>query len=167
MKNVLAISGSIRTAATSERILRFIAQEYQKQLAVELYSGLDQLPYFNPDVETPSTVTAFLEKIKRADGVLICTPEYVFSLPGILKNALEWTVATTIFSDKPTGLIIASTSGEYAYKSLTLIMKTLGAKIDTPATLLIKGAKSKLDTQGNVIDEEAQQGIHQVMKSLF
>lgn len=167
MKSVLALSGSIRSASTSERILRFVAQHYRKQLVVEVYNGLDQLPHFNPDLVTPPIVTAFLEKIEQADGVLICTPEYVFSLAGALKNALEWTVSTTVFSDKPAGLIIASTSGEYAYESLLLIMKTLGAKINEESTLLIKGAKSKLNAQGNVIDEEARQGIHQIMKSFI
>ncbi len=56
----------------------------------------------------PEAVLAFRKQIAAADGVLICTPEYVFTLPGSLKNALEWCVSTTIFSQKPTGLITAS-----------------------------------------------------------
>ena len=167
MKNILAISGSIRTASTSERILRFIARHYQEQLAVAVYDSLAHLPYFSPDTATPPVVTDFLEKINRADGVLICTPEYVFSLPGVLKNALEWTVATTVFSDKPAALITASTSGEHAHESLTLIMKTLGATINEQSTLLIKGAKSKLNPQGDVIDEETQRNIDTLINALY
>ena len=167
MKNVLAISGSIRLASTSERILRFTAEHYREQLTVEVYDSLARLPYFNPDAETPPKVTDFLAKIERADGVLLCTPEYVFSLPGVLKNALEWTVATTVFSDKPVALITASTSGEHAHASLTLIMKTLGATMGESSTLLIQGAKSKLNNQGHVIDEEALSGIDLLIKSLF
>ena len=167
MKNVLAIPGSIRPASTSERMLRFIAGHYSEQLAVELYEDLAQLPYFNPDVKPPPIITNFLEKIERADGVLICTPEYVFSLPGVLKNALEWTVATTVFSDKPVTLITAAASGEHAHESLTLIMKTLGATVSASSTLLIKGAKSKLNDQGDVIDEEVRQNIHTLIQSLI
>ena len=167
MKNILAISGSIRSASTSERILRFIAEHYHEQLAVELYRDLALLPYFNPDRETPPVVTNLLSKIEQADGVLICSPEYVFSLPGVLKNALEWTVATTVLSDKPTALMIAATSGEHAHDSLTLILKTLGASIREEARLLIKGAKSKLNDQGDVIDEETRRNIHTLIQSLI
>ena len=71
----------------------------------------------------------FRKSIEEADAVLICTPEYVFSLPGILKNALEWTVSTTVFSDKPTALLTASSSGEKAHESLLLVMKTLGLSL--------------------------------------
>ena len=167
MKNVLALSGSIRTDSTSERILRFMAEHYREELTVEVYEDLARLPYFNPDTETPAGVTHFLEKIERADGILICTPEYVFSLPGVLKNALEWTVATTVFADKPTALIVASTSGEHAYESLTLIMETLGAAIHESSTLLIKGAKSKLNAQGHVIDQEARRGLDTLIQSFI
>jgi NAD(P)H-dependent FMN reductase len=54
---------------------------------------------------------AFRKKIEDADGVLICTPEYVYSLPGSLKNAVEWMVSTTLFTDKPAALITAASSG--------------------------------------------------------
>ena len=167
MKNILAIAGSIRTASTSNRILRFISEYYREQITVEVYEDLAQLPHFNPDTKTPPVVTSLLKKIEQADGIVVCTPEYVFSLPGVLKNALEWTVATTVFADKPTALIVASTSGEHAYKSLTLIMKTLGAAIHEPASLLIKGAKTKLNEQGHVSDEETRRGLDTLIQSLI
>ena len=167
MKNILAVSGSIRPASTSERLLRYVAQHYREYLTVDLYEDLSQLPYFNPDAETPATVADFIGRIERADGVLICTPEYVFSLPGVLKNALEWTVATTVFSEKPTALITAATSGEHAHESLTLIMQTLGATMSEQATLLIRGAKSKLNDQGHVSDQETQQAIHTLVQTLI
>jgi NAD(P)H-dependent FMN reductase len=91
--------------------------------------------------------------IEGAAGVIICTPEYVFSLPGILKNAIEWTVATTVFQDKPLAMIVASLSGEKAFESLDLIMTTVGAKMTPTSKLLITGAYSKLNKASNTLDE--------------
>ena len=121
-KKILAISGSIRKNSTNEFILKAIADLYRNELEVRVYNQIDQLPYFNPDLvkneqSVPKTVKEFYQLIEEADGVLICTPEYVFSLPGALKNALEWTVSTTVFSYKPFAFIVASASGEKAFDS--------------------------------------------------
>src|SRR5688500_10423432 len=113
MLTLLAISGSTRKNSSNERMLRAIAAQYSGQLEVEIYTRIDELPHFNPDATTgtlPPAVQELLAKIEQADGVLICTPEYVFSLPGALKNALEWTVATTVFSYKPVAFIVAAAS---------------------------------------------------------
>lgn len=142
-----------------------MGQRYS-DLAIEVYEGLAQLPYFNPDIETPRSVVDFINKIEQADAVLICTPEYVFSLPGVLKNALEWTVATTVFLNKPIATIIAASSGQHAHESLSLIMHTFGAIFNEQATLVIRGAKSKLSPQGDVIDEQTLNNVDRLMKSL-
>jgi chromate reductase, NAD(P)H dehydrogenase (quinone) len=92
--------------------------------------------------------------IQNADGVIICTPEYVFSIPSGLKNAIEWCIATTIFTDKPCGLITASASGEKGHEELQLIMKTVMVKFTDETTLLIQGVKGKFDEQGNLIDNK-------------
>ena len=98
----------------------------------------------------PEKVISFRNKIVEADGILLCTPEYVFSLPGSLKNALEWCVSTTIFSNKKTGLITASASGEMAHQQLLLIMKTLEADFEENKQLLIQGIRGKIDDAGKV-----------------
>lgn len=134
-----------------------------------LYTSLTQLPYFNQDVtddEVAPSVKHFRQAIEAADVVLICTPEYVFSLPGILKNALEWAVSTTVFSDKPTALVTASSSGEKAHESLVLVMKTLGVKTSDDACLWIPGVKSKLDAEGHVIDEALVTQLKKLVNAL-
>ena len=113
-KRIFAISGSTRSQSANLKLLHLIADWVEDRYDVEIFEGIAQLPHFNPDVdkdEAPLEVQALRTKISEADAVLICTPEYVFSLPGSLKNALEWMVSTTILSDKPTGLITASASG--------------------------------------------------------
>jgi len=148
-KKVLAVSGSTRKNSTNEIILKTIAGLYQDRLDIEIYNRIDELPYFNIDLDNdspPQSVKEFRQLIEGADGVIICTPEYVFSLPGALKNVLEWTVSTTIFSYKPFAFIVASASGEKAFESLDLIMKTLLQEpVKDNCKLLIKGGRGKIN----------------------
>ena len=169
-KKIVAISGSTRTNSTNESLLKVIANLYGEKLDVQIYNGLAELPHFNPDLDNetvPLNVKAFRDLIEKADGVIICTPEYVFSLPGSLKNAIEWTVSTTVFLEKPVALIVASGLGEKTYESLALIMNTVGAKIGDDARLLIQGTRSKLNGQGELTDESTLQSIHKLMNSFM
>jgi NAD(P)H-dependent FMN reductase len=86
-------------------------------------------------------------------------------LPGTLKNALEWTVSTTVFSDKPVAIIVASGLGEKTFESLNLIMRTLGARFGEQSTILIQGARAKLRSQ--TPDEDTRSNIDALMKSLM
>jgi chromate reductase len=155
-KNILAICGSTRQSSANGHIINAIAKRAKDDLNMSLYD-ITTLPFFNQDItneEVPFSVKDFRNAIAKADGVLICTPEYVFSLPGVLKNAIEWTVSTTVFSDKSTALITASSSGEKAHESLLLVMKTLGIKTSDELCLLISGVKAKLNSNGEVLDEK-------------
>jgi len=170
-RKVFAISGSTRAHSSNEVILKLIAGLYQDELDVHIYDQLARLPHFNPDVDddhVEQSVANFRALIDSADGVLICTPEYVFSLPGALKNALEWTVSTTVFSEKPFAFIVASGLGEKTFESLALIMNTiLQYKIDDDAKLLIQGARAKINSNGDVADPKVLQDIRQVVDALI
>lgn len=144
---------------------------YSDTLELVLFNRIDELPHFNPDLEKdglpPPSVAAFRQLIEDADGVLICTPEYVFSLPGALKNALEWTVSTTIFSFKPLAFIVASASGEKAFESLELIMKTLLQQpVNEQCKLLIKGGRGKINAEGQLTDDPILDEIKKVISAL-
>ena len=169
-KKILAISGSIRKNSSNESILQTIKDVYSETLDIQLYHGIAELPHFNPDPdieEIPLSVITFRELVDQADGVIICSPEYVFSLPAVLKNALEWTVATIVFSDKPVALIIASGLGEKALEQLILIMKTLQAKIGESATLILQGARSKINSYGKITDPKAIDEIDKLIHSFM
>lgn len=100
---ILAISGSTRSNSSNFKILKYISNYLKPNFEMEIFEDLESLPHFNPDLDTdnpPQEITSFRNKIRDADGVIICTPEYVFCLPGSLKNALEWCVSTTIFQTK-------------------------------------------------------------------
>ena len=105
----------------------------------------------------PAPVSNLREKLSQADGVIICTPEYAFGVPGALKNALDWTVSSDSFSGKPTTLITASTGGENAHEAMIKVLGAIDAKLSPETTLLIKFVRSKMDTNGNVTDPDTAQ----------
>lgn len=169
-KKILCISGSTKSRSTSLSFLQYIAHYFEGSLEVEIYNNIGELPHFNPELDhenLPKKVKCFRKKIEIADAVLFCSPEYVFSLPGSLKNAIEWTVSTTLFSNKPVAIIIAATVGEKAFESLGLIMTTIEAIVAETSKLLVKGAKGKLSPDGKINDEKTRKQIQKVVKSLI
>ena len=142
--NILAICGSTRAQSTNLSLIKAIKHLFLEQLEIEIYSGLSELPHFNPDLNDTKEVSLFKDKIKAASGVLICTPEYAMGVPGSLKNALDWTVASMEFSQKPVLLITASSSGEKAHASLLETLKVIEAIIPEECQLLISYAKTKI-----------------------
>lgn len=170
MKKVLALSGSIRKDSSNWKILQLIKDLYKDRLYIELYEGLAYLPHFDPDLKgahIPDLVHSFYNELTEADGLIVCTPEYVFSPPAILKNALEWTVAETILSYKPTALIVASSAGDKTFESLSLILKTLIQEdIPEKQRLLIRGVRAKLDDNGTLNDEGTINAIRSVVDAL-
>lgn len=120
---VLAICGSTRVQSANLLLLQYLQKTAAPYFNITIYTHLDQLPHFNPDLDSdspPAEIRELRRLVEEVDGIIICTPEYVFSIPGSLKNALEWFVSTTLLSDKPTALITASSSGDVAHK-LSLI----------------------------------------------
>ena len=171
MKNIFAISGSLRAESTNLKIIEYVAKLAADSLNISVYRGLPRLPAFNPDLDgegatMPAEVADFRRRIKQADGVLICTPEYVFAVPGALKNAIDWTVSSGEFMDKPTALITASGLGEKAHESLLLTLKTLEARIGDNAALLISHARTKLNAGGEITDAATVEALNLLIESL-
>jgi chromate reductase, NAD(P)H dehydrogenase (quinone) len=169
-KNILAISGSLRAKSTNLTIIENIARMFADRLNVTIYQGLANLPHFNPDLEAAAPVPEvadFRRRIREADGVLICTPEYVFSIPGTLKNALEWTVGTSDFAGRPTALITASSLGEKTHESLFLVLKTIEARISENTALLISGARTKINSEGRLADAPTIEAINLLIESFL
>jgi NAD(P)H-dependent FMN reductase len=166
-KRVLAISGSTRTGSSNESILRFLESTYSDTLEFVFYSGLTTLPHFNPDLdrEPPVSVLEARQSIAAADGVLICTPEYIFALPGALKNLIEWLVSTTVMDGKPTAYIVASGLGERSFESLGVILKTLSATVPEDSKLLIQGARAKIGVNEGPRDGQTAKDLRRLMES--
>jgi NAD(P)H-dependent FMN reductase len=169
MKNVVALIGSAATGSTNHKLIEFIQAESLNIFQITVFDRLKCLPHFDPDrslKDVPAIIADLRSLLQNADGVIICTPEYIFSVPSGLKNVVEWFVATTIFSNKPVGLITASTSGLKAHEELQLIMHTLMATFTTETTMLIQGIKGKVDAQGNIINKQTRNSLLKFIESL-
>lgn len=157
MKKIFIINGSASANSSNHKLIENFAELAKGFFEVTSSNDLKTLPHFDPQLsasDPPEAIVEFRSGIEKADAVLICTPEYIFSIPSGLKNAIEWCVSTTVFSDKPVGLITASAYGEKGQEELTLIMKTLSAKFTSETTLLIQGMKGKVNSQGEIIHDE-------------
>jgi NAD(P)H-dependent FMN reductase len=156
MKQVMTISGSLAARSSNKNVIEHIARLSAGRCAIVGFDGIRHLPQFNPDLdseEPPTAVSTFRQAIKESDGILISTPEYIFGVPGALKNALDWTVSSADFRLKPTALIVSSTSGEKAYQSLILTLQTIEAVISDGCSLLISHVKAKVGPDGKISDE--------------
>lgn len=170
MKTILAIIGSASENSTNQRLVEFLASQTKNELNWIVFNELKSLPHFDPELSVnnpPKEVQDLRKLVEQSDGILICTPEYVFSIPSGLKNALEWCVSTTVFSDKPTGLITASAQGEKGHEELQLIMLTLTAKLNPGTTLLISGIKSKISELGEITNLETRSELERFLKSFL
>lgn len=168
-KKIIGICGSASRDSGNLSILKYIAESEKFEFDFEVIEDLTQFPHFRPeltDENVPQKIVNFRNKISNADGVFICTPEYVFSIPSGLKNILEWCVSTTILTNKPIGLITASANGEKGHEELKLIVKTLQASFTEDTTLLIKGIKGKVSREGKVTDKKTKSELLKLIKSL-
>jgi chromate reductase len=169
-KNIVAISGSLRAGSSNHTILRFLEKLAPLDFEYTVYDGLAQLPHFDPGLDNddpPAPVTALRKLLRGAGGIIICTPEYAYGVPGSLKNALDWTVASGSLVDKPLMLITASTGGENAHAALLLILGALSANVLKGATLLIPFIRSKMDGEGNITDEETKGRLYTAFNNLI
>jgi NAD(P)H-dependent FMN reductase len=168
---VLAVMGSSRQGSSNRQIVDYLQSRYEDVVRIEIYDQVDSLPPFDPGTDpedAPVAVREWIEKIHQSDAVIVCTPEYVFSLPGMLKNALEWTVATTVFTDKPVAFIVASASGEYAMAALAIILQTLrGRPVPAAQQVLVKGARGKIAAGAGLTDAATAADLDQLVRSLL
>ena len=167
-KNIIGICGSASRNSANLAILQYLAQLGKTEFDFHIWDDLAQLPHFRTeftDTNVPEEIVSFRNQIANADGIIICTPEYVFSIPSGLKTAIEWCVATVVFSDKPIGLITASASVEKGHEELKLIMKTVQTIFTEDTTLLIQGIKGKITVEGEITDDETERKLKKFMRS--
>ncbi|WP_121810079.1 NADPH-dependent FMN reductase [Mucilaginibacter kameinonensis] len=165
--NILAISGSLRSGSSNHNILSFLGRLAPADIHYSIYDRLANIPPFDPglDHEHPSEAVAELRDLMRnASGIIICTPEYAFGVPGQLKNMLDWMVSSSSLVDKPVALVTASSVGSHAHAALLLTLGALSAKVVDGATLLIQFIRSKIDASGNITDLETENALRNVME---
>ena len=130
---LLAISGSLRRASTNTAALEALAKLAPEGVKVLVYRDLAGLPPFNPDDDVedgrkPEPVETLRTLVGASDALIISTPEYAHGLPGALKNALDWLVASETFAGKPIVLVNTSPRAFHAQASLREILSTMAAR---------------------------------------
>jgi len=167
-KNIVVIIGSASENSANEKLIDNFATLSEGIFKLIIIKDLKILSHFDPELSIsnpPKEILDFRNKIENADGIVISTPEYIFSIPAGLKNAIEWCVSTTVFTDKPVGLITASASGLKGHEELQLIMRTVMARFTDETTLLIQGIKGKIDLQGEITDYNTKNDLIKFVKA--
>jgi chromate reductase len=163
---ILGISGSLRKSSSASAILRLVSDLVPEQVEFNLYEDLEKIPAFDDGRLILVPVANFIKRVSESDAVFFCIPEYAFGVPGALKNALDWTVSTTVFSDKPVALITAASGGEKAHAAFSLTLTALGTKLSENTKLLISFVRTKLDEGGIVKDPDTLTAIKSVIHAL-
>ncbi len=159
--NILALSGSLRTGSFNTALLRAAAELAPEGVAITLHDYRD-VPLYDGDIETsPEAVEALKAAIDAADAVLIATPEYNHSIPGVLKNAIDWAsrpAFDSVFFGKPTGMVSASpglVGGARAQQHLKSVLLAMGTPVYASPEVLVGRAGDKFD-DGRLVDESTR-----------
>ena len=169
---VLGISGSLRRDSYNTKLLRAAEELLPASAELEVWDELKTVPPFDEDDEPGTAVVASLrEAVARADVLLFVTPEYNHSIPGQLKNAVDWLsrpVATSVLRGKP-ALVVGASTGAFgavwAQAELRKVLAAAGARI-VEAEVAVGHAPSKFDEHGAVIDEEIEDQLREALEVL-
>ncbi len=155
---ILGIAGSLRERSSNGTLLKIIASLNDPEVEFEIFRGLGGLPFFSSELDDANVneaVATFRALLKGADGILIATPEYAFGMPGVLKNALDWTVSSGEFDKKPVAALSASPTyggGDKAHASLLLVLGALSARVVETASFPIPAIYKKISKSGEIVD---------------
>jgi chromate reductase, NAD(P)H dehydrogenase (quinone) len=170
---ILGISGSLRRDSHNTSLLRAAAEVAGAGVELELYDGLKEVPPYDEDDDAhprPESVARLNEAIAKADAVLFSTPEYNASIPGHLKNAIDWIsrpVATNVLRNKPVAVVGASTGGfgaVWAQADLRRVLATLGARV-LDLELPVRHAHTRFD-DGALTDDEIRAALVDALEAI-
>lgn len=167
--HIIALSGALRRASYNTALLRAAAAMAPAGVTIELRT-LHGIPLYDGDVEAqgiPEAVTALREAIRAADALLIGTPEYNNSIPGVLKNGLDWLSRPSgegakLFGGKPTGLIGATPGGFGTVQSqdaLLSVLRTFGSDFWMAGRLMVSRAGTVFDAEGRLVDDKVREQL--------
>ena len=171
---VLGISGSLRSGSHNTRLLRAAAKTLPPGVELELFDGLKAIPPYDGDDDVqpaPGAVQALRDAIADADAVLIATPEYNASIPGVLKNALDWASrphATNVLRGKPAAVVGASTGmfgAVWAQAETRKVLGTIGARV-LDHELPVAEAPERLDETGELADPDVLDVLGEIVGDL-
>src|SRR5437867_7914438 len=173
MTRILGISGSLRRDSHNTSLLRAAAEAAGPDIEFELYDGLKEIPPYDEDDDVhprPASVARMATAIAEADAVLFATPEYNSSIPGQLKNAIDWVsrpVATNVLRNKPVAVVGASTGAfgaVWAQAELRKVLAALGARV-LDVELPVPHAQTRF-AEGGLTDEQIRTSLAEAVEAL-
>ena len=170
---IVGFTGSLRKGSYNKALLKASKKLLPKNTILDIIDLAD-LPFFNEDVEVeglPGSVVEFKKKLAEADGVLISTPEYNFSIPPVLKNALDWASRSDALPlyGKPLAIMSASPGmlgGARVQYHLRQVCVQLNLIALNKPELFIANVDKKFDQDGNLIDEKTKSSITRLLEAL-
>ncbi len=171
---VLGVSGSLRADSHNTAILRGARELMPTGVELELWDGLRDIPPYDEDSDaeaTPPAVAAFRAALAGADAVLFSTPEYNSSIPGQLKNALDWAyrpLATSVLRNTPVAVVGASTGAfgaVWAQADLRKVLAAAGARV-VEGEVAVGHAHERFDEQSRLTDENLVEQLGEVVDTL-
>ena len=173
MIKILGFAGSLRKESYNRSTLRAAARLVPQGAQLDTFE-LDNIPPFNQDHERepPHAVRAFKAAIKAADAILMVTPEYNYSVPGVLKNAIDWAsrpYGDNAWDGKPVGVMGASTGmigtarAQYHLRQMFVFLNMF--PVNQPE-VMISYAEDKFDNEGNLKDQKTIQKIRELLETL-
>jgi chromate reductase, NAD(P)H dehydrogenase (quinone) len=172
---VLAISGSLRRDSYNTKLLRTAEELLPPDVELELYEGLREVPPYDEDDDGhpgPAPVAALRRAVADADAVLISTPEYNASIPGQLKNALDWVsrpIASNTLRNKPVAVVGASTGAfgaVWSQAELRKVLATIGARV-VEGDVAVGHAPTRFDDDGYLVDIDLREQLAEVVDALL
>jgi chromate reductase len=171
---ILGVSGSLRADSHNTALLRCAARHLPEGVELEVWDGLRDIPPYDEDDDVdpaPQAVAAFRAALAGAEAVLFSTPEYNSSIPGQLKNALDWASrphATNVLRNLPVAVVGASTGAfgaVWAQAELRKVLAAAGARV-VDGEVILGHAHRKLDGDGVLLDDEARAQLVEVISAL-
>jgi chromate reductase, NAD(P)H dehydrogenase (quinone) len=170
---ILGIAGSLRKASYNRAALRAAQQLAPEGVEIEVFE-LDGIPAFSEDIERepPAEVVELKQKIRASDAILFVTPEYNYSIPGVLKNAIDWAsrpYGDSAWNDKPVAIMGASVGAlgtARAQYHLRQVFVFLNMHAVNQPEVMISNASKRFDEQGNLTDETTKKLIGQLLQNL-
>jgi len=166
---ILAVSGSLRESSFNTSLLRAALEAAPDGIELELFEGIGELPLYDEDLEAdaPDSVRRLRADWAEADAILFSTPEYNGSVPGGLKNAIDWASRPrleAVLRNKPVAVVGASTGqfgALWAQQDLKRILGIAGARV-VGTEIPVSRAHEKFDSEGRLLDDEvfAQLRLH-------
>jgi chromate reductase len=173
--SILGIAGSLRRESFNRALLRAASEVVPRGVTLDVFS-LKGIPLFNQDLEElrmPVRVKDFKDKIEGADAVLIATPEYTSSFPGVLKNALDWASRPhghNSFEGKTVAVVSASTGalgGSRAQYHLRQVLLDLDARLVTRPGVFLSYAHRKFNANGELTDDIARSLLKELLHNVI